>query len=121
MAVLYAMLGLLGLSLIGPGLVTAFRPGVGRIGLIADSAEARSHLRGLNAMMAAVGMVALWACWDLENSRDLVLALGVVMAALVAARLYSALVDGLPDSATLCYLAVEAVLCGAFLGWPPPP
>ena len=121
MAVLYAMLGLLGLSLVGPGLVTAFRPGIGRIGLIADSVEAKSHLRGLNAMMAALGMVALWACWDLEQSRLLVLALGVIMAVLVVARLYSLLLDGLPDSATLVYLGVETLLCAVFLIWPPPP
>lgn len=120
MAVLYAFLGLLGLSLIGPGLSGAFKPGIGRIWLIAESAEAKSHLRGLNAMMAALGMIALWACWDLENSRLLVIALGLVMALLIVARLYSLLVDGPPGGTTLTYLAVEVLLCAVFLIWPPP-
>ncbi len=121
MAVLYSLLVLLGVSLIAPGLAGAFRPGVGRIGLIAEAPDTKSHLRGLNAMMAAIGMIALWACWDLEGSRQLVLALGVVMAVLILARLYSLLIDGPPDTYTLGYLGVEAVLCAVFLGWPPPP
>ena len=121
MAVLYSMLVLLAVSLIVPGLAGAFRPGIGRIGLIAEAPETKSHLRGLNAMMAALGMIALWACWDLEGSRQLVLALGVVMAVLVLARIYSVLVDGSPDTHTLIYLGVEALLCAVFLGWPPPP
>lgn len=121
LGVLYALLGLLGVSLIGPGLSGLFRPGVGRTWLIAEETDARSHLRGLNAMMAGVGMVALWACWDLANSRTLVLALGVLMAAMVVARLYSLLLDGPPGGATLCYLAVEAALAAVFLLWPPPP
>jgi hypothetical protein len=115
MAVLYSLLVLLGLSLIGPGLVGAFRPGIGRTWLIADAPDAKSHLRGLNAMMAALGMVALWACWDM------VLALGLVMAVLVVTRLYSLLRDGLPGSHTLIYLGVEVLLAAVFLGWPPPP
>lgn len=121
MGVLYSLLGLLGLSLVGPGLAGTFGSGVGRTWLIADAADARSHLRGLNATMAAVGMVALWACWDLERSRALVLALGLIMAVLVVARLYSILVDGAPGTTTLTYLAVEALLAGVFLLWPPPP
>ncbi len=121
MAVLYSLLVLLGLSLIGPGLAGAFRPGIGRTWLIADASDAKSHLRGLNAMMAGLGMVALWACWDLENARGLVLALGLVMAVLVVTRLYSLLVDGLPGSNTIIYLGVEVLLAAVFLGWPPPP
>ena len=121
MAVLYSLLVLLGLSLIGPGLAGAFRPGVGRIWLIADAPDAKSHLRGLNAMMAALGMVALWACWDLENARGQVLALGLVMAVLVVTRLYSFLIDGPPGSHTIIYLGVEVLLAAVFLGWPPPP
>lgn len=120
MAVLYSLLVLLGVSLIGPGLLGAFRPRVGRIWLIAEATGAKSHLRGLNAMTAGLGMVALWACWDLENARGMVLALGLVMAVLVVARLYSILLDGLPDSHTLIYLGVELLLAAVFLGWPPP-
>jgi len=121
LGVLYALLGLLGVSLIGPGLSGVFRPGVGRTWLIAEESDARSHLRGLNAMMAGVGMIALWACWDLAHSRLLVLALGLLMAVTAVARLYSLLLDGRPGGATVCYLAVESVLATVFLLWPPPP
>ena len=120
MGVLYALLVLLGFGLVGPGLVGVFGPKLGRTWLIAEKADAKNHLRGLNAMMTALGMVALWACWDLENSRLLVLVLGVVMAALVVARLYSLLIDGPPGSTTLTYLAAEVLLAVVFLFWPPP-
>ncbi len=120
MAVLYSLLVLLGLILIGPGLVSAFRPRVGLTWLIAEAPDAKSHLRGLNAMMAALGMVALWACWDLENARGQVMALGLVMAVLVVNRLYSLLLDGIPGSHTFITLGLEALLAAVFLGWPPP-
>ncbi len=120
MSVLYALLSMLGLSLIFPGLAGVFRPNIGRTWLIAEKADAKNHLRGLNAMMTALGMVALWACWDLEGSRLLVLALGVVMAALVVARLYSWLIDGPPGSTSQTYLVIEALLAAVFLLWPPP-
>lgn len=121
MGVLYCLLVLLGIGLLGPGLAGVFQIKIGRTWLVADATDARSHLRGLNATMASVGMLALWACWDLESSRMLVLALGVVMAAVVVSRLYSLLVDGLPGSTSLIYLAIEALLGGVFLLWPPPP
>ena len=118
--VLYAALVLLGFSLLGPGLAGVFRVKIGRTWLIADQADARSHLRGLNATMAALGLIALWACWDLENSRLLVQGLGLVMAVLVLSRLYSLLVDGWPGGLTLTYLGVECALAALFLIWPPP-
>jgi len=121
MGVLYALLGSLGIGLLGPGLAGMLRLAIGRTWLIADATDARNHLRGLNAMMAALGMIALWACWDIERSRMLVLALGVVMAVIVAARLYSLLVDGPPGMTAMTYLAVEAVMGAVFLFWPPPP
>lgn len=120
MSVLYALLSMLGLSLIFPGLAGVFRPKIGSTWLIAEKADAKNHLRGLNAMMTALGMVALWACWDLEGSRLLVLALGVVMAALVVARLYSWLIDGPPGATSHTYLVIEALLAAVFLFWPPP-
>lgn len=120
MSVLYALLSMLGLSLIFPGLAGVFRPKIGSTWLIAEKADAKNHLRGLNAMMTALGMVALWACWDLEGSRLLVLALGVVMAALVVARLYSWLIDGPPGATSHTYLVIEALLAAVFLLWPPP-
>jgi hypothetical protein len=119
--VLLGLLAFLGLSLVIPGLVGVFRPATGRVWLVGETVDARSHLRALNAMMAALGLVALWACLDLARSRPLVLALGAVMALLVVARLYAVVVDGGPGAATWLYLAVEAVLALAFLAWPPPP
>ena len=118
--VLYASLGVLGLSLVIPGVGGVFKPGIGRTWLVAENVDAKNHLRALNAMMAALGAVALYACWDLERSRSLVLALGAVMAALVVARITSLIVDGRPGIWTLVYLAVEAALAVIFLGWPPP-
>ena len=117
---LYGLLGLLGLSLVIPGVIGVIRPSIGQSWLVAETIDAKNHLRAVNAMIAALGAVALWACWDLERSRLLVLALGVVMAALVAARLYSVVVDGAPGASSWVYLAVETVLAAAFLGWPPP-
>ncbi len=120
MGVLYGLLVLLGFSLLVPGLAGVFRVKIGRTWLVADAADARSHLRGLNAMMAAIGMLALWACWDLERARLLVLGLGVVMLVVAVARLYSCLVDGPPGATTLGYLALESIMAGVFLLWPPP-
>ena len=65
------------MSLVIPGVVGMFKPGIGRTWLVAENVDAKNHLRALNAMMAALGAVALYACWDLERSRLLVLALGV--------------------------------------------
>ena len=71
-------------------------------------------------MMAALGMISLWTCWDLPRARSLVEALGALMVFLVAARVYSMVVDGVPGRASKIYLGVEAILGAIFLGWPPP-
>lgn len=118
--VLWGLLGFLGLSLVIPGVMNVARKSEGTVWLVAETVDAKSHLRALNAMMAALGVAALWACWDLARARVLVLGLGVVMAALVAARVYSIVVDGWPAKTTLVYLAVEAVMAAVFLLWPPP-
>ncbi len=119
--ILYALLGLLGLSLLVPGLVEVLRAAPGTdSGLATLTVAGRSHLRGLNAMMAALGLVALWACWDLEHARTQVLVLGLVMAMVVAGRLCSLWQDGFPGPVTAGYLLVEVVMAVAFLGWPPP-
>ena len=118
--VLYAALAVLGVSLVIPGVIGVFKPGTGRTWLVAETVDASNHLRAVNAMMAALGAVALYACWDIQQSRLLVLALGVVMAALVVARITSLIVDGRPGIWTLVYLAVEMVFAALFLGWPPP-
>ena len=119
-AILYVSLVFLGLSLVVPGLMDALRPTTGSKWLIAADVDAKGHLRGLNAMMAAIGAIALWACWDLPNARSLVEALGAVMVFVAAARLYSMVVDGFPSLTGKLYLGVEAVLGTIFLGWPPP-
>ncbi len=120
--VLYAALGFAGFSLAIPGVLEVLGwSNAGNSPLEAKSVSARSHLRGLNAMMAAIGALALWACLDLTQSRRLVIALGVVFAAVALARLYGIVVDGLPDQRTAIYLAVEITLAVLFLLWPPAP
>jgi hypothetical protein len=71
-------------------------------------------------MMAALGMISLWTCCDLPRARSLVEALGALMVFLVAARVYSMAVDGIPGRASRIYLGVEAILGAIFLGRPPP-
>ena len=56
MGVLYCLLILLGVSLLAPGLSGMFRINIGRTWLIADSPDARNHLRGHYAMTAAFGI-----------------------------------------------------------------
>ncbi|HEY4635958.1 MAG TPA: DUF4345 family protein [Rhodospirillales bacterium] len=75
--VLWGLLGLLGLSLLVPGLMNVARKDEGTVWLIAETVDAKNHLRALNAMMAALGLIALWACWDLERARLAVIGLGV--------------------------------------------
>jgi len=117
---LYASLGFLGFSLLIPGLTDAFRVTTGQRWLVAADVDARNHLRALNGMMAAVGVIALSACWNLATARPLVTALGTLMVFLVVARVYSMVVDGAPGLANNVYLGVEAALGIMFLGWPPP-
>jgi len=118
--VLLGLLGLLGVSLLVPGVMNVVRKGEGTVWLVAETIDAKNHLRALNAMMAALGAIALWACWDLERARLAVIGLGVVMAALVLARVYSIAVDGWPGPTTLIYLAIESAMAAVFLVWPPP-
>ena len=119
-AILYLSLVFLGLSLVIPGLFDVLRPTAGSKWLIAADADARGHLRGLSGMMAALGTIALWACWDLPNARSVVEVLGVVMVFVAAARIYSMVVDGSPRLAGKLYLGAEAALAMVFLSWPPP-
>lgn len=118
--VLYLSLGFLGLSLLIPGLIEVCRRATGQQWLVAENVDAVNHLRALNGMMAALGIISLGACWDLPSARLLVEALGVVMVFLVAARVCSMVVDGIPGLASTVYLGVEAGLGALLLGWPPP-
>ena len=118
--VLYSLLAFLSLSLVLPGLVELFKSQPGSPGLIPASLDAKNQFRALQGMMVGLGLLALWACLDLERARTLVLALGVVLSVLVAARFYSLMIDGMPGLMTVAYLAVEGVMAGVFLLWPPP-
>jgi uncharacterized protein DUF4345 len=117
--VLYAALGFLGISLLGPGLWEMFKNQPGNLNIVADSSDAKSQLRALNGMMAGLGIMALWACYDLENSRHMVIFLGVVLFLVAVARIFSMLVDGLPGISTFLYTGIELLLSGVFLLWPP--
>lgn len=118
--VLYGLLLFLGVSLVYPGLVELFKGLPGNSGLTLHTPDAKNQYRALHGMMAGLGVLAFWACLDLEHSHDLVLGLGVIMVMLVIARAYSMIVDGLPGTMSLVYFAVEVVLAAVFLLWPPP-
>jgi hypothetical protein len=111
---LYVSLGFLGLSLLIPGLTDAFRVTTGQKWLVAADVDATNHLRALNGMMAAVGVIALLACWDLAAARPLVTALGTLMEFIVVARVYSIVVDGVSGIANKVYLGIEAGLSIVF-------
>ncbi|WP_207061351.1 DUF4345 domain-containing protein [Motiliproteus sp. SC1-56] len=109
---------LLGLSLVQPGLLGVLFPVDYGGGLLAPDATALGHLRGLNGMMAGLGLAALWCAWRLPRAG--ILALGGLLALVVLARLVGWAVDGTPDTASRLYLGVEVVLSVLFLLWPPP-
>ena len=88
--------------------------------MVLTTTDARNQFRALHGMMAGLGILALWACLDIEGSRNLVLGLGVIMAMLVVARGYSIVVDGMPGTMSMVYLAAELTLALVFLLWPPP-
>lgn len=119
--VLYGLLGVLGLSLLLPGIMEMFKGQPGTSGMLLNTVDARNQFRALHGMMAGIGIIALWACVDLANARTLVQGLGVIMAMLVVARVYSLLEDGIPDTASWLYLGIEMLLAVVFLFWPPPP
>lgn len=118
--VLYGLLGFLGVSLLLPGLIELFKVQPGSSDLVLATTDARNQFRALHAMMAGLGMLACWACLDIEGSRSLVLGLGVIMAMLVIGRSYSIIVDGMPGTMSLVYLVAEFTLALVFLLWPPP-
>ena len=117
--VFYGLLGLLGADLLISGLMGVFAPGTGDSRLVAQSVEARNQLRAFYGMMAALGALALRSCFDLVRFRHVICALGVVMALVVVARIYSLIVDGRPGGMFLLYLAVEGLMAVVFLAWAP--
>ena len=118
--ILYAALVFVGTSLFIAGLIDTLRSTTGCEWLVAADVNAKGHLRGLNGTMCAVGVIALWACWDLSAARSLVEAVGVIMIFVAAARIYSMALDGVPGPAGILYLGIESALGAIFLGWPPP-
>ena len=118
--VLYVLLGFLGVSLVFPGLIEMFKMQPGGSEFVLTTTDARNQFRALHGMMAGLGVLALWACLNLESARMVVLGLGVIMATLVIARGYSMLSDGMPGTMSLVYLAAELALALVFLLWPPP-
>ena len=118
--VLYGLLLFLGITLVYPGLMELFKVQPGGPDIALNTTDARNQFRALHGMMAGVGVLALWACLNLEQSHDLVLGLGMIMAILALARGYSMIVDGVPGMMSLLYFATELILASVFLFWPPP-
>ncbi len=118
--VLYGLLGFLGVSLLLPGLIELFKVQPGSSDMVLTTTDARNQFRALHGMMAGLGILAFWACLDIEGARSLVLGLGVIMAMLVMARGYSIVVDGMPGTMSMVYVVVELTLALVFLLWPPP-
>ena len=118
--VLYGLLGFLGVSLLLPGLIELFKVQPGSSDMVLTTTDARNQFRALHGMMAGLGILAFWACLDIEGARSLVLGLGVIMAMLVVARGYSILVDGIPGTMSMVYIVTELALALVFLLWPPP-
>ena len=118
--VLYGLLGFLGISLLLPGLMELFKIQPGGSDLVLTNTDARNQFRALHGMMAGLGILAFWACLNIEGARSLVLGLGVIMATLVVARGYSILVDGIPGTMSMVYFVTELALALVFLLWPPP-
>ncbi len=118
--VLYVLLGFLGISLVFPALMELFKMPPGSSDFMLTTTDARNQFRALHGMMLGLGIIALWACLDIESSRGLVQGLGVIMAMLVIARGYSILADGMPGIMSMVYLVVELALAMVFLLWPPP-
>ncbi|MGR9052569.1 MAG: DUF4345 domain-containing protein [Gammaproteobacteria bacterium] len=117
--ILYSGLGVLGIGLVLPGLMEIFK-NVPVNGLYHPATvDAKNQLRALNGMMTGVGLMAIWICFDLEASRQLVIGLGSILLTVAAARLLSFVIDGIPSPATWAYMAVELILGGLFLLWPP--
>jgi len=117
-SVLYIALNFLGGNLLIFGLISAFSPEF-EPSTLTMQLEAKNQLRALNGMMAAVGAISLWCCFDLENKRQLVRVLGLILFITGLARTYSLLVDGMPGFLTSIYLVIEFILALLFLLWPP--
>ncbi len=113
------VLVLFGVSLFLPGLVELLPLSIEWHGVMLDPVEAKHQFRVLHAMMAALGMVALYSCIDIVRYRLLIRALAVVLSCVVAARFYSMFLDGVPSALTLAYLVIEVVIVIILFRWVP--
>lgn len=118
--VLYATLGFLCLSLLGPGLWEVFSSSPENAGLIALQSDALNQLRAYNGIVAAVGFLAGVAIFNIEHNRSLIFSLAVIMIFLVLSRLISLFIDGVPGAMTLTYIAFESVIALILLLCMPP-
>ncbi|MCG7896920.1 MAG: DUF4345 domain-containing protein [Candidatus Thiodiazotropha lotti] len=115
---LVALLMLFGLSLLVPGAIAIFHPEPA--GLNTQMADQANQFRALHGMMAGLGVMACLACYRIERERTLVIGIGLTLALVVAARVYSLFSEGVPDWPTLFYLVIESILALIFLRYPPP-
>ncbi|MCU7929506.1 MAG: DUF4345 domain-containing protein [Candidatus Thiodiazotropha sp. (ex Codakia rugifera)] len=116
--ILTVLLMCLGLSLLIPGIVEMFR-----LELVASDTGSISQInqyRALHGMMAGLGLLSCMACFRLAQARVLVMGIGFTLVLVITGRLYSLIIDGLPDGVTLFYLAIEILLALVFLLLPPP-
>jgi len=95
-------------------------PSMGGDVIFAESIGGKNHLRAVNAMMAAVGILAILACIDIKHSRQRLKGLCILLFFLVFARTYSIIVDGMPSYDIIVYLLIELIMAMVFLLWPPP-
>jgi uncharacterized protein (DUF1786 family) len=117
--VVRAVLVLLGISLLLPGLSELFPVSIQWHGVVPEMIEAKHQFRVLHAMMAALGIVALYSCIDIVRNQLLIRVLAVVLSCVVMARFYSMFVDGVPGALTLAYLAIEVVMIVILFRWVP--
>ncbi|MCU7873134.1 MAG: DUF4345 domain-containing protein [Candidatus Thiodiazotropha sp. (ex Lucinoma borealis)] len=115
--ILTVLLICFGLSLLIPGIVEMLS-----LGLVTSDVESISQTnqrRALHGMMAGLGLLSCMACFRLAQARVLVMGIGFTLVLVVTGRLYSLIIDGMPDKATLFYLVIETLLALIFLLLPP--
>ena len=117
--VLYSSLRFVGISLVIPGLIEIIKTQPGSPGLVPETRAAKNQFRALHGMMTGIGLMALAACIELEKARFLVLSLEWILLLVFAARLYSIIIDGLPEFMSGVYASLELLLAIIFLIWPP--
>ncbi|WP_250658310.1 DUF4345 domain-containing protein [Alkalimarinus coralli] len=116
--ILYIALIFLGGSLLVPGLMSILSP-IWEGTPLTIGVDVRNQMRALNGMVTAVGAISFWCCFNLQDKRQLVRALGLILLFAGLAKVYSMLVDGVPGLYSSIYLIAEFSLAFLFLVWPP--